>query len=955
MSAATSPPAWADVQFPRPFRRHQQLALDAITAALADGSTRSWVVLPPGAGKTLVGLEAARRLERPIVVFSPNTAIQAQWCSAWAEFTPASIAAGTSRELSAPVTALTYQSLATFDPDAEVDEEGREHRSSSTKRRRGSLIDRLHVNGAALVDALKDAGPITLVLDECHHLLEVWGRLLAELLEELPHAHVIGLTGTPPDTLSAEQGELVEELFGAPLFSTTIPSVVREGHLAPFAELAWFTEPTPGESQWLAAQAERFAELRTDLLKPRTGFLEWLDRRFVTRPVGSTGDSAEALAVEWSRLAGEHPEQTAAALRFHHAGLLALPPGAIVREEHRHDPTAADWVALVGDYVTTRLLPSSDPADQALVDEIRAALPSIGYQLTKRGIRRGRSPVDRVLARSEAKTDAAVEILAAEAGNLGPQLRSLVLCDHERASATLPARLRGVLDAQAGSALLVLANLVADERTAALNPVLITGRTVAAGVGTARSLIEFVRQHAPDVELDPIADDADGLVEITGRWSSRRWVRLVTRFYETGASRVLVGTRGLLGEGWDARGVNTLVDLTNATTPTAVVQTRGRALRVDPQWPEKVANTWSVVCVSADHPGGTSDWDRFVRKHQGYFAVTDSGEIVSGVSHVDPRLSPYAPPPVAEFAAENALMLDRAANRARVRELWQVGTPYRDELVHTIRVQPATVDPGDVRGPVTTPMPVPELVPAARGAKAAGPGYAVPSRRPAAAVAGLAALLVLVAVGTELWWLAAAALAAVTGVWADWVRRRRGVELRAGRALTGLADGPGPFAFGYAVADGLYAAGLSDVGADGVAGVVEHDGSYRLALTGVDAQTSRLFAESLDEVLATITAPRYVVPRYVVDAPPGSDGAVRAAGRAWLKGTAADNTVVYHAVPSALGANISRVTCFVEAWNRWISDGEAVRIATPEGEGILVTHRGADPFAATTGLRVAWG
>src|SRR5690606_29250914 len=330
-----------------------------------------------------------------------------------------------------------------------------------------------------------------------------------------------------------------------------------------------------------------------------------------------------------------------------------------------------------------------------------AALPSIGYQLTKRGIRRGRSPVDRVLARSEAKTDAAVQILAAEAANLSSRLRSLVLCDHEQASATLPARLRGVLDAQAGSARLVLARLVADERTAALDPVLITGRSVAASADTARALVKFVARHAPDIDLDPIDDDATGIVEVTGRWSARRWVRLVTTFYEAGVSQVLVGTRGLLGEGWDARGVNTLVDLTTATTPTAVVQTRGRALRVDPDWPEKVAHTWTVVCVSEEHPGGTSSWDRFVRKHDGYFAVTDSGEIAAGVGHVDPRLSPFAPPPVAEFAAENALMLTRAEDRERVRALWQVGTPYRDELMHTIRVTPQ-------RGESARPGPVPE-------------------------------------------------------------------------------------------------------------------------------------------------------------------------------------------------------------------------------------------------------
>ena len=73
---------------PRRLRRHQALALDALDRAWTAGRSRAWVELPPGAGKTLVGLETARRLlagdgARPqvdkVVVLGPNTAIQGQW------------------------------------------------------------------------------------------------------------------------------------------------------------------------------------------------------------------------------------------------------------------------------------------------------------------------------------------------------------------------------------------------------------------------------------------------------------------------------------------------------------------------------------------------------------------------------------------------------------------------------------------------------------------------------------------------------------------------------------------------------------------------------------------------------------------------------------------------------------------------------------------------------------
>nr|WP_281353415.1 helicase-related protein [Phytoactinopolyspora mesophila] len=479
---------------------------------------------------------------------------------------------------------------------------------------------------------------------------------------------------------------------------------------------------------------------------------------------------------------------------------------------------------------------------------------------------------------------------------------------------------------------------------------MITGRTVATSAHTARKLVAFVAEHAPGIDLDEIPPGSTGTVEITGRWRSRQWVGLVTRFFETGEARVLVGTRALLGEGWDAKGVNTLVDLTTATTPTSVVQTRGRALRVDPTWPEKVANTWTVVCVSEEHPGGTSDWERFVRKHHGYFGVTDSGEIASGVGHVDPGLSPYEPPAVADFDGWNAAMLDRARDRPRVHALWNVGAAYRDELVHTIRVRPLRRHHDSGAASLAAPAP-PALVPGPRAASR--PEWLkLPGKQLPAAVTIV--VLALVAVVTGLWWLAPLAGVATAGAWWDWTRRRDRVLLAGGRALNELGGEPDPFVFACAVADALKKAGLSERGSAGLSAAVEKDGSYRIALDGVDTATSQLFTAALDDVLAPLAAPRYVVPRYVAPELPADDASLRQAGQAWLDGQRPANTVVYHAVPSVLGVNAARVECFVTSWRLWVSAGDAIRTATPEGEGILVTHRGQDPFAATTRLRVAW-
>jgi hypothetical protein len=603
-------------------------------------------------------------------------------------------------------------------------------------------------------------------------------------------------------------------------------------------------------------------------------------------------------------------------------------------------------VVLIDDWLRGRLLRSMDPRDQYVLAELRRTLPSVGFSLTKRGIRPGRSPVDRVLARSAAKMQAGVEIVAAEHGNLDDRLRMLILCDHERATATLPATLRGVLAAEAGSARLMLERLVGDARTSNLGPMLVTGKTVAGHADVAEVFAAYVTDCDPSVRVAISPPNADGVVEITGRWTPRTWLPAVTSFFESGRCRVLVGTRGLLGEGWDARGVSGLVDLTTATTPTSVVQTRGRALRLDPSWPEKVAVTWTVVCATEDHPKGHTDWDRFVRKHEGYFGIDETGEIVDGVAHVDPAFSPFAAPEAAEFDAVNAGMLVRAESRGLIRQLWRVGTPYNDRLVHTLRVRPRRRrTPSPSAGLDPRPVAPPPVVAGPNGLVRSD-GQRVRAGRiiPVALVVGLGLLLLISGVPTG--WAVATAATALLG-W--WLATAWGAGAQAVDAATEID----PLRIAFAVADGMHGAGLTPVGSAAVSVRVDEEGEYRIALTGVDSQLSGEFAAALDEALSAMGSPRYVVPRYVMNLPVGVRSQLRA-GTELLVGRLRPQAVIWHAVPTVSGVNARRARAYAGAWRRWVSAGEPLYTGTPEGEGVLATHRGADPMDATTALRVSW-
>lgn len=931
-------PDLVSCRFGGSWRRYQQVVLDAFDRDRADGERRFYAVLPPGAGKTLIGLEAARRLGKRVLVLAPNTAVQGQWATAWDTSFGASVPCGTNRDLAAPVTVLTYQSIAVIDKATDA----RQRRAVLRDGDRDALLGLLHPNGRAVIDRAARTGPWTLVLDECHHLLDTWGSLVRAVVDELgPDTALIGLTATPPRTLTAWQRTLHQELFGVTDIEIPAPALVKERELAPYQELVYLTGPTDDEDTWLAAQRSRFADLQVQLVDRRLGtipLLEWLDRRVVQR---SRTDDGEVRS-SWGTLERDEPALARAALRFAHAGLIPLPPGARLGEQHRASPDADDWVAVLTDFCQGHLAASADPGDAEALAAIKRTLPGLGYRLTARGVRTGMSPVDRLCGLSEAKIAATVHILDSEHTALGPGMRALVLCDFEQAPSRPAAALDGApTDEGSGSARLVCATLASANAggPGGLAPLLVTGQTFACPASLAARLTAFCAGAGHPVTTGPL-DGSGGLLRVVGATTvpTWTWVRLATDFFTAGHARVLVGTRALLGEGWDCPVVNVTVDLTTAATPTSVTQMRGRALRLPREDPDKLANNWTVCCVTDQHPRGDADYHRLVRKHDAHYALNDCGEIESGVSHCDPALSPFAAPGADEWSAITARALRRAADRSDAREAWRIGEPYTGTEVATVRVRS-----GRTLGNSARSLPVSALRPVL-------PSERRPLRRIRLVTTGVGAdvtagLVTGFAAGPVAGLATGLGVAAVGACVLAYAAARGSAELaQAPTALEQLAG---------AVADALHDAGGTDRGADAVRVVPTPDGWLRCALTGVPHGQSLLFAAALDELLAPLAEPRHLVGRRVLTRPATRRGRMLLASRT-LVGLPVDAAVAWHAVPRWVAANQRRLRCFLAAWEHWIGPAGHLDTDTPEGYAVLELFRGADPFATTTQLRTQW-
>lgn len=929
----TDPDAGLDAELasdPLRWRRHQREAIGAIRARLRagarEGRPRCWAVLPPGAGKTYVGLALARAALREataskVVVLVPTTAVQGQWVASAAEL---GLDAATDRSLDGDLTVLTFQAVAVMrepiadrEPDPDVDPEGDpvDLPEEVDGIADGEVLARLHVNGSDLVARMMEMTDLLVVLDESHHLLEAWGDLLVSMLDHLPTTGVVGLTGTPRQSLVGTQRAAVDRLFGEHGHVVDVARLVAEGDLAPSIELAWVTVPTAAERDWLGEDQVRLAELIALLVDPHlgaVGLVQWLRQRFVepTRAVHR---------VSWTVLRDGSPDLADAVLRLVGAGVVELPEGAYRERDHLRPPSAEDWLLAADDWLRRRVAPSDDPRDVAALELLQRTLPAVGWVWTRRGIRRGRAMADRVLARSEAKSLACVEIAGEVLHHLGERTRLLVLADHESASSTVPMTLRGVVDRKAGSAWAVLDHLAAETATAAARPLLVSQRTVAGAPETLADLVVFVARRDPHLarSLRVVAVPADdpeagrvplarlvGERDAAGRltWQATRWVREVTDYFAAGRTRVLVGTRALLGEGWDARSVTGVVDLTTATAPQPVVQVRGRALRTDPAWPAKVAVNWTVVCVEPGHPSGAADWKRLRRKMAGYPVVGPDGRVGDGVAALDPRLG-LVPPPPELHAALNATALARSRDLDDVRRrwaAWRPGTGDVEDVASRLRGEGS----GLLRSFITP-----------RHVEVDALRARVRERRPPQPPGG---------------W------PAVTGFLLS--RRRRAYA----HALLEHARRPPalPHVAG-AVADALSERGLIVLGGGMAEIELLPDGTYRARLEGADADEVAIFDTALHEAMGSVADSPWA--DWFVEVPLASRPEGRTEDRRVLRraarGLVDRDQVRHHPVPRVLGSDQDGAWAYARARSRWTwGIPVPVAVGSPSGAGILAAH-----------------
>ncbi|MFS0730654.1 hypothetical protein ABC270_11315 [Curtobacterium sp. 1P10AnD] len=944
-------------------RTYQQDVLDRVPVAPGDPVH---VVVPPGAGKTLLGLLLAGRHGARALALAPTATIRSQWARSAASLDGA---ATVSEDPEAPgdLTVLTYQMLSVLetgnpltglagaDWERELvaggrDEEGAAawlvdlERSNPTAYRKGIarrsrgirrrlaredpalLESALHPNARALVDRLVAHGVETIVLDECHHLLDHWALVVAYLAARIRGAGrepvLIGLTATLPSTDDRDAHDNYTALLGEVDHEVPTPAVVKEGNLAPYRDHVWFVEPTADEVTFLRGHEERLAELVASVFDDPDG-VDWLVATLQppAAPAGTTGrDDPEtrlAHAFDTDFAVAESAARMLAEVRPDHPVLDLLHRGA------RTAPDAEQRLRLLARYALDRLLP--DPARAEQWSRIKRSIVDFGFTLNDRGVRRGRDPIDTVLASSAGKDAAVGEILRVEARqDSAEHLRAVVVTDHATHGNTRGSGGRGA------GALRTFATVAADPTLADLRPVLVTAQHLRIAERDADVLLPALRHRLGDDLTTTVVEDAPHVLAVdTAGSGSAAVLSAVSELLTDATTRLVVGTRGLLGEGWDCPAANTLIDLTAVATSAATQQLRGRTLRLDPGWPRKVAHNWTVTAVvPPDVPLlAAPDVGRMHRKHEQIWGLlrADDAQVVrgTGTALTDAQALQLAGIVVKDRRQSvSGLSADVAAalpSREDTYAAWRIGEPYADREGSAAVVDephPAPFTTGPTAAFVMTGVLALLLVVVGQGLRGLVEAWR------SGAVAGVVGTVLLVVAAVVLAWPVARGL---------------------GAALRQRFDSVGGYRRAVRVVlDGLHRAGRIPAYGEGNVRVTARwagrvPASFTMEVTGGSPADRRTATDAFAEVFGPVRTPRFLLET-------GRPEATRIR-RAPLLGAALwiarrlTRGNRFLAVPSGIGRRREDAEAFAADWARRVGPCRLHEVDSPESLVLLLRAR----------------
>ncbi|MGP4041799.1 DEAD/DEAH box helicase family protein [Gracilibacillus sp. D59] len=862
-----------DIQFCYPWRSYQKNVLDNLDHHLQNKHLH--LIAPPGSGKTVLGLEVMRRLNKATLIVAPTLAIRNQWADRFTSLflqqkdRPEWI----STDIRKPefITITTYQGLyALLQHDVEnhdIEE------MDDLEEEKLSIKD---TEKQQAIDALFQQNFQTIILDEAHHLRTSWWKTTIHLRNQLKDPAVVALTATPPYDVGQAEWQKYIELCGPIDEEIEIAALVKEGDLCPHQDYIWMSPLTEKEKEPIDIFHNEAEQMKKSLLQNRS-FRELIE----SHPW-----------IESENLI----EEKLANYRYFISMIMYLKeidsekweiPFKVMGEKAKSLPAFdLEWA---GELLTFLLYRDKhvDPKETPLV-EIRKQLSAIRAIERRKVKLTATQAMERQLLHSTSKLDSIVEIVQFEKSKQLEGLRLVVLADYiykddlpESDTPLKPITRLGVIP---------IFEKLRRENPSGCRLGVLTGSVVI----VPKEAIDLLHENdlsfvATELDVD------DRYVQISWKGASRQeMVKVITLIFSKGIINVLIGTTALLGEGWDAPSVNTLVLASYVGSFMLTNQMRGRAIRTEPSNEQKVANIWHLVCVDSRSFDGGYDFQSLKRRFQSLNGVdAELALIQSGIGRLRLSSPPFT---VQAINHNNAMMENRAANRLRLFERWreavQKGEKKREEVSVDKEALPRPfVFRNTLKSLIVILLSILISTLQAIGEEA--------YYRSWDELIGMLIIGFIIGVIIAIpWWWKALRIILFNGT----------IESRMNRVTE-------------VVYSTLFEMGEVNTPIDQnkIISEKKQDGSVYCYLEQGSTFEQKLVLSSIQELVDPIENPRYILHR-------------KSGKKFWVRHD-------YHAIPQEIGRRKEYVELFLEKWNKKVGKAEMIYTRTPEGRKALLRAR----------------
>ena len=639
-------------KFKGTFRKYQAEVLKEFDKHIKDKKIN--VVAAPGSGKTILGLQMICKLNQHVLILAPTITIRNQWKE---RFMSSYVPEGMQIDFISDdvyhhnkFNIVTYQALHYALNKRKIKEEESEKEEEELNTRlKTEKID------YDLVQELKNKNIKTIVLDEAHHLRTEWWKSLCEVIKKIEDIKVISLTATPPYDVDENEWRKYEEICGTIDAEISVPELVATGDLCPHQDYVIFNMVTKQELSEIKEIRKNIDDFIEKLIQ-NTEFAEMIksnkilnDWQMNEEIILSDAQYYSSMIIFLNSIGVTIDKRIVKLI----AGTVTIP---------NFNKKWAEILLKNVIYVHKE----DYPENEQFITDLKKQLEILGCIEKRNVYLEDVRAIKKLMASSISKLESIEQIVKKEYGALKENLSMVILADYVRYD-YLDCHLK---DINKIGVVPIFRRIHA--KNISKNIAVLTGKlkiVPKSVVPYIKEQLELINIHDDNIFSDLTIDNNYVVIEGSKKIENAI-VKIVTDCINLKKINIVIGTVALLGEGWDAPAVNSLILASYVGSFMLSNQMRGRAIRKSRDQ-NKTANIWHLASLArlGNNELDFSDLETLQRRFKGFVGIAYYEDLIQDGME---RLSIINKEKLKEnYVLVNKEMYEIALNRELMSDRWK--------------------------------------------------------------------------------------------------------------------------------------------------------------------------------------------------------------------------------------------------------------------------------------------